>query len=154
MPTVFILEIKSAKNNKIFNSLNGCFSVMGGPMDMISGLFSEIIVRLLKSIISQFFSKYRKRCNILNGKSCLRLETVLGSSNYMCLVELDKSFLEWSWKSLWHLWFVVSFSCKTLWMQITADVGKTTKTVQRDPMFIFNELSEFVVNFVSNLIFW
>ena len=37
-------------------------------------------------------------------------------------------------------------------MQITADVGKTTKTVQRDPMFIFNELSEFI--FVSNLIFW
>ena len=37
-------------------------------------------------------------------------------------------------------------------MQITADVGKTTKTVQRYPMFIFNELSEFI--FVSNLIFW
>ena len=74
MSTIFILEIKNAKNNKIFNSLNGCFSVMGGPMDMISGLFSEIIVRLLKSIISQFFSKYRKQCSILNGKSSLKLE--------------------------------------------------------------------------------
>ena len=43
MSTIFILEIKGAKDNKIFNSLDGCFSVMGGPMDMISGLFSEIV---------------------------------------------------------------------------------------------------------------
>ena len=38
-------------------------------------------------------------------------------------------------------------------MQITADVGKISKTVQRDLMFIYDELSEFVVIFVSNLIF-
>ena len=38
-------------------------------------------------------------------------------------------------------------------MQITADVGKISKTVQRDFMFIFDKLSEFVVIFVSNLIF-
>ena len=38
-------------------------------------------------------------------------------------------------------------------MQITADVGKISKTVQRDLMFIFDGLLEFVVIFVLNLIF-
>ena len=38
-------------------------------------------------------------------------------------------------------------------MQITADVGKFSKTVQGDLMFIVDELSEFLVIFVSNLIF-
>ena len=37
-------------------------------------------------------------------------------------------------------------------MQITGDEGKISKTVQRDLMFIFDELSEFII-FVSNLIF-
>ena len=37
-------------------------------------------------------------------------------------------------------------------MQITAGVAKISKTVQSDLMFIFDELSEFVVIFVSNLI--
>ena len=35
-------------------------------------------------------------------------------------------------------------------MQITDDAGKNSKTFQRDLMFIFDELSEFVVIFVSN----
>ena len=60
------------KKKKIF--LNGRFSVIGGPIDMTFGVFSETIVRLLKSIISEFFSKYRKSYNILNAKSCLKLE--------------------------------------------------------------------------------
>ena len=51
------------------------------------------------------------------------------------------------------LYYVVLFSCESLWMQITADVGKISKTVLRNFMFIFDELSEFVVIFVSNLIF-
>ena len=51
------------------------------------------------------------------------------------------------------LFEVVSFSCQTLWMQITADVGKILKTVQRDLKFIFDELSEYDTNFVPNLIF-
>ena len=38
-------------------------------------------------------------------------------------------------------------------MQITADVDKISKTVTRDVMFIYDELSEFVVIFVSCLIF-
>ena len=38
-------------------------------------------------------------------------------------------------------------------MQITADVGKISKTVQRDLMFIFDGLLGFVVIFVLNLIF-
>ena len=47
---------------------------MSGPMDMIFGVFSETIVRFLKSLISQFLSKCSKSYNILNGKSCLKLE--------------------------------------------------------------------------------
>ena len=38
-------------------------------------------------------------------------------------------------------------------MQITGDEGKISKTVQRDLMFIFDELSEFIIIFVLNLIF-
>ena len=74
MSTIFVLEIKGTKSNKVFNFLNGRFSVMGSPMDMIFGVFSETIVRFLKSLISQFFSKCSKSYNILNGKSCLKLE--------------------------------------------------------------------------------
>ena len=74
MPTIFVLEIKGANNYKIFNFFNGRFSVIGGPMDIIFGLFSDTIVRLLKSIIWQFFSKYSKSYNILNAKSCLKRE--------------------------------------------------------------------------------
>ena len=51
------------------------------------------------------------------------------------------------------LFEVVSFSCQTLWMQITADVGKISKTVPCDLKFIFDELSECDNNFVPNLIF-
>ena len=42
-------------------------------MDMIFGVFSENYVRLLNSIISEFFSKYSKSYNNLNVKSCLKL---------------------------------------------------------------------------------
>ena len=39
---------------------------MAGPMDMIFGVFSETYVRVLKSITSQFFSRYSKSNNNLN----------------------------------------------------------------------------------------
>ena len=54
--------------DKIFNFWKDRFSVMGNPMDMIFGAFLETYVRLLKSIISQFFSKYSKSYNNLNVK--------------------------------------------------------------------------------------
>ena len=73
MSDVFILEIKDAKRDKIFNFLKGRFSVLGGPMDIIFGVFSEIYVRLLKSITWYFFSRYSKSYNNLNVKSCLKL---------------------------------------------------------------------------------
>ena len=60
--------------DKILNFLKGRFSVTSGPMDMIFGVFSETNGRLLKNIISQFFSKYRKSYNILNVKSCSKLD--------------------------------------------------------------------------------
>ena len=72
MSAAFIFEIKGAKKDKIFNFLEGHFSVMGGPMDMIFGLFSETYVRLLKSITLPFFSKYSKSYNNLIVKSCLK----------------------------------------------------------------------------------
>ena len=56
MSVSFIFEIKGAKKDKIFNFLKGSFSVMRGPMGMIFGVFSETYARLLKSIVSQFFS--------------------------------------------------------------------------------------------------
>ena len=73
MSVLFIFEIKGTKEDKIFKFLKGRFSLMGGPMDMIFNIFSEIYARLLKSKISQFFSKYSKSYNNLNVKSCLKL---------------------------------------------------------------------------------
>ena len=46
---------------------------MSVPKDMIFGVFSETDVRLLKHIISQFFSKYSKIYHILNIKRCFKL---------------------------------------------------------------------------------
>ena len=57
MSAVFIFEIKDAKKDKIFNFLKGRFSVMGGPMDMIFGMFSETYVMLLKKVTSEFCSR-------------------------------------------------------------------------------------------------
>ena len=42
---------------------------MGGSMDMIFGVPLETFVKLLKSIILQFFSKYSKSSNNLNVKN-------------------------------------------------------------------------------------
>ena len=69
-------EIKGAKEDKIFKFLKGYFPVMGDPMIMIFGMFSEIYATLLKSKISQFFSKYSESYNNLNVKSCLNLTAV------------------------------------------------------------------------------
>ena len=54
MSAGFVFEIKGTEKDKIFNFLKGFFSVMGGPMDMIFGVFSETYVRLLKNITSQY----------------------------------------------------------------------------------------------------
>ena len=58
--TVFIFEIKGAKKDNIFNFLKGRFSVMGGSMDVIFSVFSDIYVRLLKKITSHFFQDIAK----------------------------------------------------------------------------------------------
>ena len=75
MSTVVIFEIKGARKDKIFNFLKDCFSVIGGPMDVIFGLFSDTYVRLTKSITSQFFPIYSKSYNNLNVKRCLKLNS-------------------------------------------------------------------------------
>ena len=76
---------------------------MGGLMDMIFRALLETYVRLLKSIISQFFSKYSKSYNNLNVTKLLKTQgpltkrrAALGPLNCMYLIELYKSFLEWS----------------------------------------------------------
>ena len=53
MSALFVLEINGAKKAKIFNFLNGRFSILGGPMDMIFGVFLEINVRRYFLKISQ-----------------------------------------------------------------------------------------------------
>ena len=70
-----IFEIKGAKKDKIFDFLKSRFSVMGGPMDMIFGVFSETYVRLIKSITAEFYSRYSKSYHNLNIKSCLKLNS-------------------------------------------------------------------------------
>ena len=57
MSAVFICEIKGAKKGNNFNFLNGIFSVMRGPMDMIFGVFSETYASLLANITLNFFSR-------------------------------------------------------------------------------------------------
>ena len=73
MSGFFIFEIKRAKMDKMFILLKGCLSVISISMDMIFDVFSETDVRLLKHIISKFFSKYSKSYKILNIKRCLKL---------------------------------------------------------------------------------
>ena len=46
MSAFFIFKIKRAKSDKIFNFLNGPFSLISGSMDMIFGVFLETNVRL------------------------------------------------------------------------------------------------------------
>ena len=72
MSGFFIFEIKCTKMDKIFNFLKVRFSVISGPMDLIFGVFSEIDVRLVKNINSQFISKYSMGYNILSIKRCLK----------------------------------------------------------------------------------
>ena len=86
----------------IINFLKGRFSVMGGPMDMIFGVFSETYKRLLESIISQLISKYNKSYNNLNVKvaensTALNKKTGrVEAAKYKYLIELYENFLEGS----------------------------------------------------------
>ena len=73
MSAVFTFGIKGVIKDKIFNFSKGRFSVIGSLIDMIFGVSSEAYARLLKSIPSQFFSRYRKSYNNLNVKNCLKL---------------------------------------------------------------------------------
>ena len=102
MSAVFIFEIKDAKKDKIFNFFKDSFFVIGAPMDMIFDLFSDIYVRLPKSITSQFFSRYSKNYINLNVKSCLKQRPLtstwaaLEPPHFMYLLQLYKCSLEWS----------------------------------------------------------
>ena len=69
MSAAFIFEVKDAKKDKIFHFLKDRLFVMGAPMGMVFGLFSDIYVRLPKRIISPFFSRYSENYINLNVKS-------------------------------------------------------------------------------------
>ena len=100
-------------------------------MDMIFGVFSEIYVRLLKSITSQFSSWYSKSYNNLNAKSCLKLNrpltnvrAALGPSIYMYLIQLYKCSLEWSWWPRWpHIYFQCTFRIRYWFCLIFGSLG-------------------------------
>ena len=47
MSLAFLVEIKGAKKDKIFNFLKGCFSVMRGPINIIFGVLSKTYVRFV-----------------------------------------------------------------------------------------------------------
>ena len=69
----FLMETENAKKEKCFDFLNGHFTQIDGPMDIILSVFSETNVRLLKSIFSYVFLKYSESYNNLNVKSILKL---------------------------------------------------------------------------------
>ena len=66
MSTIFIFEIKGAKKDKMFNFLKGCFSVMGGPMDVIFGVFSDTY-KIFQNL-RRFFQDIAKVITILMSK--------------------------------------------------------------------------------------
>ena len=68
MSAAFNYEIKGTEKDKILNFLKGCFSIIGGPIDIIFGVFSEAYVRLPKVITSQFFSRYSQSYSNLHVK--------------------------------------------------------------------------------------
>ena len=75
---------------------------MGDPMGVVFGVLSETYVRLLKGVISRFSQNIAK----LEQSKCQKLlktqhpltkrRVALGPPNCMYLIELYKSFLEWS----------------------------------------------------------
>ena len=54
----FFLKKEPPKKHKFFIFLKCCFFVMGGSIDMSVGLFSEISVGFLKSVVLQLFLEY------------------------------------------------------------------------------------------------
>ena len=90
------------KRTKFAIFLKGRFSVMSGLMDIISGVFSETNVRLLKMQFHNFSQNIAKVINVKCQKllktqrPLTKKWTVLRRSNYMYLIELYKSLSEWS----------------------------------------------------------
>lgn len=69
----------------------------------------------------------------------------------MNFIELYQFFLKWSWSSVSCIrgFKNISFPCKSLCLQVTADVTKFTKNAQRDLTFILIELGENINSFVQ-----
>ena len=77
---IFFFEIKRAKMDKILKFLKDRFSVISGPMDMIFGINDFKCQKLFKT-----------------QRSLTATRTMLGTPNYMHLIELYNIILEWSW---------------------------------------------------------
>ena len=158
----FSFEIKRTKTDKIFNFLKGCFSVMSGPTDMIFGVFPKTNVRLLKNIISHFFSKYNKSYNIkcqkllktqrLLTKKTGCVEAVKLHVSNRTLQELSRIVL------IKSVVFVVSEILHNL---VSMQIFLNTNNCWRKQNFenfstwpyLFNVLSESLIGFVSYSVF-
>ena len=72
---------------------------------------------------------------------------------FMQDLEVYAGFLKSSWTALYHLQFwrycTISFPCKRLCLQGTAEVSKITKSVRFNLHFIFIEISETANSFVK-----
>ena len=77
MSAAFNYEIKGTEKDKVLNFLKRCFSIIGGSIDIIFGVFSEAYVRLPKVITSQFFSIYSQSYSNLHVKSFSKLNGLL-----------------------------------------------------------------------------
>ena len=78
---------------------------------------------------------------------------ILGPRNYMDLIELCKTFLEWSWWTFWHLYFLRYYSnLVSMRNSLNANNCWRRQNYENCPTwpFIFDVLSEYVIHFVSN----
>ena len=69
MWATFFFEREAVKKHKFLKFLKGLYFLVGGPINMNIGAFSETSVGFLKSVILQLFSKYSQSSVNLNVKS-------------------------------------------------------------------------------------
>ena len=89
--SLFYFWNKTRQNGQNFQFFKRPFLRNEWPYGYDLGLLSQTYMRLLKHIISQFFSKYSKSYNILNVKSCLKLNGRQKKADHVEAVKLHIS---------------------------------------------------------------
>ena len=69
MSAIFSFEKVTVKKTKKFPIFNGCYFVMGSPIDMNAEVFWETSVGFLQSVVLQLFPKYSQSNMNVNAKS-------------------------------------------------------------------------------------